>query len=402
MDLAPKHKCTNCQEELAGIRIHCAECSDNYESCLNCFAAGAEIGKHESDHSYQFYSSGPLAAVKSKSHWSSTEELHLLDAIEQFGFGNWEDISKHIETRSPDEARDRYIDKYLEGPIGHVTWEAEADKRPVPFEHVADDNGPLGPHYSQQLTPLDITVEEAAHLGYMMHRDDYEREYDPGAEKLVSVLALQPEDETEDLLLKLAHIDIYDRRVRERARRKRLARDYQLAANFFRGYMRRIRMSRDQREFRERLRTFSQFYTCHEFERLVNSLERERALRIRLSELNRYRYNGLARMEDVIHFEQHVAEQNRATGPYGHGRTHNGFIGPNGERIPGVVRQIFMGQPRLRRNSKRSSAGPTSRNSRNRKKRGTRLKFHRRKIHVPHRRPGLIRRIIANSKLLNK
>jgi transcriptional adapter 2-beta len=34
--------------------------------------------------------------------WSAREELHLLDAIEQFGFGNWEDISRHIETRSPE------------------------------------------------------------------------------------------------------------------------------------------------------------------------------------------------------------------------------------------------------------------------------------------------------------
>lgn len=400
MDPAPKFTCTNCQDEISGIRIRCAECTD-YESCLQCFVAGAEIGKHESDHSYQLLSSGPIAAVKSKTQWSTTEELHLLDAIEQFGFGNWEDISKHIETRSPDEARDKYTDKYLEGPVGQVTWEAEAGKRPVLQEHVAKDKGPLGPYYLTQMPPLDITMEEAAHLGYMVNRDDYEREYDPQAEKLISVLSLQPEDEKEDLLLKLAHIDIYDRRVRERALRKRLVRDYQLAANFFRGYLKRIRMSRDQREFRERLRTFSQFYTCHEFERLVNSLERERALRIRLSELNRYRYNGLQRMEDIIHFEQHVAETGRSTGPYGHGKTHSGFIGANGERIPGVVRQIFMGQPRLRRNSKRTATS-TTRNSRNKKKRGSRLKFHRRKIHVPHRRPGLIRRIIANSKLLNK
>lgn len=32
--------------------------------------------------------------------WTAKEEQHLLDAIEQYGFGNWEDISRHIETRS--------------------------------------------------------------------------------------------------------------------------------------------------------------------------------------------------------------------------------------------------------------------------------------------------------------
>lgn len=37
-----------------------------------------------------------------KNQWTAREELHLLDAIELYGFGNWEDISKHIETRSPE------------------------------------------------------------------------------------------------------------------------------------------------------------------------------------------------------------------------------------------------------------------------------------------------------------
>lgn len=37
-----------------------------------------------------------------RSSWSANEEVRLLDAIEQFGFGNWEDIAKHIETRTPE------------------------------------------------------------------------------------------------------------------------------------------------------------------------------------------------------------------------------------------------------------------------------------------------------------
>lgn len=405
MELFSKYSCTNCQEEITGIRIHCAECPSDYDSCLQCYAAGAEVGHHESDHSYQFMNTcGTLPILKGNRGWSATEELLLLDAVEQFGFGNWEDIARHIETRTHEEAKEKYIEKYLESPIGRQTWGPEAEKRPVLIDHtLEDDMGPLSPQFTARLPLLDITQDEATHVGYMANRDDFEREYDTTAEKLVSVLALDPDDEEEDLLLKLAQIDIYARRIRERARRKRLARDYQLAANFFRGYIKRIRQSRDQREFRERLRTFAQFYTCNEFERLVNSLERERALRIRLSELNRYRYNGITKIDETLHFEQHVATYGRYTGPYGHGKTHCGVIGPNGERIPGIWRQIFMGQPRLRRLRQvthhvetTSSPGGASR----RKKRRNRLKFHRPKNHVAHRRPGLIRRLIAHSKLL--
>uniref|UniRef100_A0A182JNW8 receptor protein-tyrosine kinase n=1 Tax=Anopheles christyi TaxID=43041 RepID=A0A182JNW8_9DIPT len=334
--LFAKYTCTNCQEDISGIRVHCVVCTD-FELCLACFAAGAEIGPHRNDHSYQFMDSGILSIFRGKSGWSAREELHLLDAIEQYGFGNWEDISKHIETRTPEEAKEEYVSKFLNGTIGRHTWQTAVDQRPILTDHTSDDTGPLSQLLIQKLPPMDCTAEEAAALGYMPNRDDFEREYDPTAEQLVSTLSLQPDDEDVDMLLKLAQVDIYTRRLRERARRKRVVRDYQLIANFFRGNMKRARQTRDQREFRERLRTYSQFYTSLEFERLISSLERERALRIRLSELNRYRWNGIQRVDECVHFEQHVAAaQYRNTGPYGHGRTDNRSRGGSGESARGA------------------------------------------------------------------
>ncbi|XP_055587074.1 transcriptional adapter 2B isoform X2 [Uranotaenia lowii] len=322
-ELFAKYTCTNCQEDIPGIRVHCAVCTD-FELCLACFAAGAEIGPHRNDHSYQFMDSGILSIYRGKGGWSAREELHLLDSIEQYGFGNWEDISKHIETRTPDEAKDEYVSKFLNGTVGRHTWTSGYDQRPHLVDHTSDDTGPLSQLLVQKLPPMDCSNEESTALGYMPHRDDFEREYDPTAEQLVSSLSLSPDDEDVDLLLKLAQVDIYTRRLRERCRRKRVVRDYQLVSNFFRGNAKRAQMTRDQREFRERLRTFSQFYTSLEFERLIASLERERGLRIRLSELNRYRWNGLQRMDECVHFEQHAAAaQHRNTGPYGHGRTDN-------------------------------------------------------------------------------
>uniref|UniRef100_A0A182R096 Transcriptional adapter n=1 Tax=Anopheles farauti TaxID=69004 RepID=A0A182R096_9DIPT len=348
-ELFAKYTCTNCQEDISGIRVHCVVCTD-FELCLACFAAGAEIGPHRNDHSYQFMDTGILSIFRGRSGWSAREELHLLDAIEQYGFGNWEDISKHIETRSPEEAKEEYVSKFLNGTIGRHTWQTAIDQRPILTDHTSDDTGPLSQLLIQKLPPMDCTTDEAAALGYMPNRDDFEREYDPTAEQLVSTLSLQPDDEDVDMLLKLAQVDIYTRRLRERARRKRVVRDYQLIANFFRGNMKRVRQTRDQREFRERLRTYSQFYTSHEFERLISSLERERALRIRLSELNRYRWNGIQRVDECVHFEQHVAAaQYRNTGPYGHGRTDNRSRGVSGESgkgasVSAVVSGSVMGQ----------------------------------------------------------
>ncbi|XP_055587077.1 transcriptional adapter 2B isoform X4 [Uranotaenia lowii] len=405
-ELFAKYTCTNCQEDIPGIRVHCAVCTD-FELCLACFAAGAEIGPHRNDHSYQFMDSGILSIYRGKGGWSAREELHLLDSIEQYGFGNWEDISKHIETRTPDEAKDEYVSKFLNGTVGRHTWTSGYDQRPHLVDHTSDDTGPLSQLLVQKLPPMDCSNEESTALGYMPHRDDFEREYDPTAEQLVSSLSLSPDDEDVDLLLKLAQVDIYTRRLRERCRRKRVVRDYQLVSNFFRGNAKRAQMTRDQREFRERLRTFSQFYTSLEFERLIASLERERGLRIRLSELNRYRWNGLQRMDECVHFEQHAAAaQHRNTGPYGHGRTLTCIIGPNGQSIPGCIRQILTGQPKQKRlvRDKQGTVSvvelsPDGKKRHNRKRR-PKFKFHRPKAHAPHRRPGLLRRLIQQQKLL--
>lgn len=58
------------------------------------------------------------------------------------------------------------------------------------------------------------------------------------------------------------------------------------------------------REFRERMRVFAQFYTSQEYEQFLTNLEKERQLRLRLSELYRYRENGITKHEECAHFEQ--------------------------------------------------------------------------------------------------
>lgn len=245
--------------------------------------------------------------------------MRLLDAIEKKGFGNWEDVSKHMKTRTPDESKDEYIAKYLNGCIGRNTWPQEELPHLVDHTHIAD-NGPLSQLLTQRLPPIDATPDESLQLQYMPNRNDFDQEYDPTAEKLISSLILNPADGDETVIvLQLAQIDIYTRKLRERTRRKRIVQDYQLIAQYFRGAAAaRRRHTKDQREFRDRFRVFAQFCSAVEFHRRLASFEREKALRVRLSELYRYRWNGLQRIADALHFEQHAAVlQIKNQGPYG-------------------------------------------------------------------------------------
>ncbi|XP_046592229.1 transcriptional adapter 2B isoform X5 [Neodiprion virginianus] len=311
-DLYAKYNCTYCQEDIAGLRVKCVECAD-FDLCLQCFSAGAEIGQHKNDHSYQFMDSGTISIFSGRGSWTAREQLRLLDAIEQFGFGNWEDISKHIETRTPDEAKEEYIARYLDGNIGKQTWPSTESYRPNLTDQTSSDYGPLSPDLTSRLPPLDITPEEAAQLGYMPQRDDFERDYKHEAESLVSSLFLTPaEDDDLDIALKLAQVDMYTNNLRERARRKRVVRDYQLVSSFFASTRKdraiKKKQSKEDREFRDRMRTFAQFYTAQEHEQFLTNLERERELRLRLTELSRYRENGITRHEECAHFEQVMAQ----------------------------------------------------------------------------------------------
>ncbi|XP_017793778.1 PREDICTED: transcriptional adapter 2B [Habropoda laboriosa] len=278
-DLYAKYNCTYCQEDISGLRVRCVECPD-FDLCLQCFSAGAEIGPHKNDHPYQFMDSGTISIFNGRGNWTAREQLRLLDAIEQFGFGNWEDISKHIETRTPEEAKEEYIARYLDGNIGKHTWPPTESYKPNLTDQTKSDHGPLSPDLTSRLPPLDITPEEAAQLGYMPQRDDFERDYNHEAESLVSSLFLNPaEDDDLDIALKLA---------------QRVVRDYQLVSAFFASSRKdktvKKKQTKEEREFRDRMRVFAQFYTAQEYEQF------------------RYREHGITRHEECSHFEQMIAQ----------------------------------------------------------------------------------------------
>ncbi|XP_030759482.1 transcriptional adapter 2B-like [Sitophilus oryzae] len=309
-DIFDKVSCTYCQDEINGVRIQCCECPD-FDICLQCFAVGAEIGPHKNDHPYKFVDHCAVSIFGGRGAWTGTEHLKLLDAAELYSYGSWDKVAAHVETRTAEECKEEYIARYLNGNIGLATW-AEVSK-PNLYMDLIEDEGPLSQKALSKLPPLDATLEEARVLGYKPHRDDFEGEYNPEAERLVSDLQLDEQGETEiEKCLKLAKIDMYIRRLRERQRRKRIVRDYQLVAKYFDNLRRdptKPLYPQAEKELRDGMRPFAQFLNSGEHERLIASVNRERELRHRLSELKRYRSLGLTTHEEIVHYEQHMAFQ---------------------------------------------------------------------------------------------
>ncbi|XP_014248760.1 transcriptional adapter 2B isoform X3 [Cimex lectularius] len=311
-----KLKCTYCTDDVYGIAIKCVECVD-FDLCLQCFSAGAEIGPHKNDHPYKFIDSGTTNINHGKKKWSSREHLELLYQIQCFGFGNWEEILPFIKPRTAEEAHDEYIAKFVDGSLGRALWPAAYEKRAQLPDLYKDDPPP--PTHQVNFPPIDVTPEEAALLGYMPNRDDFDQEYDnEEAESLLSSLYLlnnTSEDDELYISLKLAQVDMYIDKLRERSRRKKICRDYQLIKKFFTAQKERLKLTKiPEQEFDEKYRWMCQLQTAKEHDCLLKNLLRQKELQHRLSELIKYRKNGLTKIEELPHFEQELQAKKGASG----------------------------------------------------------------------------------------
>nr|XP_057923025.1 transcriptional adapter 2-beta [Doryrhamphus excisus] len=348
-DLGKKY-CVNCLADVTNLRLRCTDCPD-IELCPECFSAGAEIGNHRRWHGYQQVDGGrfSLWGTEAQGGWTSREEQSLLDAIEQYGFGNWEDMAAHVgASRTPQEVMEHYVTMYIHGNLGKACIPDSIPNRVT--DHTCPSGGPLSPSLTTPLPPLDISLAEQQQLGYMPLRDDYEIEYDQDAEKLISGLSVNYDDEDVEIEMKRAHVDMYVRKLRERQRRKNIARDYNLVPAFLGRDKKETRdkdkvgplgvvgtacggigagaggatigpgsttavgtcpvpttpkrkITKEEKDQRVRLRGLCQFMAHREVEDLFENMYKERALRAKVRELQRYRRNGITRLDESAEYE---------------------------------------------------------------------------------------------------
>ena len=118
--------CAYCNKDISSVpRVRCAECgvaspaakgshaagaageekraasssspspaSEGYDSCVECFAAGAALFPHRPGHAYRVVDdlSFPLFDPR----WGADEEGLLLEGISMFGLGSWGSVADHV------------------------------------------------------------------------------------------------------------------------------------------------------------------------------------------------------------------------------------------------------------------------------------------------------------------
>ena len=285
--------CVNCLEiNPREVKVKCEECPTDVLLCLECFSSGVEIGQHKRHHSYSFYDPGSFHLFTSE--WCAADELQLLDALEEFGYGDWVQCTRYLTDRTPSEIHSHFEEFYLGGVIANSMRDLLKDPSSKPCS--------LSPSLVVAPMRVDVSKTDCLELGYLPKRDDFEREYDNSAEELISKLVATHNDEPIEAKLKFTQVQIYNKRLKDRAIRKKIAREYGLVcekqrANVLKG------KKMDQKELRANLIPFGRFITYTQFERLSSGVAKSEKLKTKIAELLAFRAQGVTKMNDSREYE---------------------------------------------------------------------------------------------------
>lgn len=287
-----RSECNHCQSDISLVFIRCSECL-NTSICLSCFSKGVEFRTHLKTHPYKIVDKGAFQIIGP--NWTAQEEKMLLDGIEQFGIGNWEDVAHHVTGRTSKEVEEHYYASYIDSAdLGRVTVPNDIPNR------MTDHTPPLHESIlSVQLPSMDLDKEEELELAYMPLRDDYEMEHDNEAEILISGLAINGDEDELDLDLKVAHVGMYLDKLKERHRRKSVAREYHLVEKFIGKPLFR---SKQDINCLKRLRLCFQYMREEQALKFARDARKEQNLKTKIKHLKMYRRNGIKKLEDGVVF----------------------------------------------------------------------------------------------------
>lgn len=204
-----KITCDSCFKDISHvIFIQCAEC-DDLDLCIECFGSGVELSQHKAVHSYRVLR--PFDFPVYTSDWRADEELLLIEGCEQFGVGNWKDISEHIGSKEPAACESHYHSVYL-------NWSGAPNPNPQQIIKAAtgverpailmpSKVAPVVAKKSKkdsdvhEPTPVALQSVPANHeiTGYMPGRREFETETENEAEVVLKDLQFNDDDSIFDI-----------------------------------------------------------------------------------------------------------------------------------------------------------------------------------------------------------
>lgn len=300
--------CAYCSKDISGVvRIKCAECAE-VNLCVECFSAGVEPHPHKACHAYHVVDnlSFPLFTLD----WGADEELLLLEAVEMYGLGNWTEVSEHVGTKSKLQCHAHYFETYVNSPtaplpdmskvLGKEYAREEPKEEPKEKKRKTADGEEDEEDEEKEATLASFARpgderhwgNVAELTGFNVKRDEFDPEYDIDAELPLAEMEFRDTDTELDRKLKLRMLEIYNKRLAERQRRKQFIVERGLL-NVKRQQNLDRKRTPQEREIHGAVRVFARFLDPNEYEILLEGLAAESRIRNRIAELKEYRRAGI-------------------------------------------------------------------------------------------------------------
>ncbi|KAI9142364.1 hypothetical protein BKA69DRAFT_1027557, partial [Paraphysoderma sedebokerense] len=305
-----KYHCDACRKDVTEIaRIKCAQC-DDFDLCVECFSEGVEVGEHKNDHDYRVMDTLNFAIFTDD--WGADEELLMMEGFEKYGMGNWEDVADHIGSKTKEEVEKHYYEVYVNSAnwplptknhhqhqvicciVYRVVSKTSILTATIPYPEPATKKS------SKPLASMPANHEVA---GYMPGRKEFETEYELDSENYCKDIFFNEDDAADETELKLAVLDIYNRKLHRKAERKKFI--------FERGLLEYKKIqamdkkrTKDERELYNRMRVFARMQTAEDFETLMDGLVNEIRLREKITQLQEYRRCGLTTLAQAQTYEK--------------------------------------------------------------------------------------------------
>ncbi|XP_078278433.1 transcriptional adapter 2-alpha isoform X4 [Rhinoraja longicauda] len=278
--------CRGCSSYLMEPYIKCADCGPPpLLICLQCFTRGFEYKKHQSDHSYEIMTSDfPILDP----NWTAQEEMALLEAVMDCGFGNWQDVANQMRTKSKEDCEKHYMKHFVNNPLFSSTLlslkQSEESKDLDTAITFRPSDEPPRPAFDSALS-RDMA-------GYMPARADFVEEFDNYAEWDLRDIDFVEDDSDILHALKLAVVDIYHSRLKERQRRKKILRDHGLI-NLRKFQIVERRYPKEVQDLYEAMRHFARLVGPTEHDKFIESQTLDFELRKEIKRLQVYRRAGV-------------------------------------------------------------------------------------------------------------
>ena len=283
--------------------VQCTKCH-GFVQCLNCFSVGAEKGKHLREHPFIIVESNFPEILSSG--WGSKDELYLLQAIQTSGLGNWREIARDLNDRTPEECENHYFFTYFESKFAPKPENYIKEDPPAPEPWPEEDSKPVESFPSDgneaNMRAIGHTEKETPRefSGYMPKRGEFETEFCNEAENIVCGITFdtqQPsnasstQQQMEEFEQKLNRLIAYNYIVEERDYRHDVICDYGILDGPFSGFL--PSRTPQEQEAEQTLIPLSPFYSYMQLSDLTKMLQRKDQLQQYISKRNKWKALGI-------------------------------------------------------------------------------------------------------------